>query len=152
MALASYPGSGNTWTRWMLQEGSRLWTGSTFCDSRLAHDGFPAECARGAGAYNRVVAVKSHYPAFRPATFHREHMPPPTAAIVIVRAPLDAILSFYTLKTSRVKLGGDFHKKKLPMSFYKGKKFKTLVQMGIRKWRRHMEKLNTNEPMGRFAG
>lgn len=44
VALSSYPGSGNTWTRYLLQQGSRLWTGSVFCDSKLRFDGFFAEC------------------------------------------------------------------------------------------------------------
>lgn len=79
-------------------------------------------------------------------------MPPPSAAIVIVRAPLDAILSFFTLKTARVKLGGDFHKEQLPKSIYKTGKFKKFAKMAARKWRRHMEKLNSDEPLGRFAG
>lgn len=44
VALASYPGSGNTWARWLLQQGTRLWTASVFCDHTIRSDGYEGEC------------------------------------------------------------------------------------------------------------
>ncbi|GBG26668.1 WD repeat-containing protein pop2 [Hondaea fermentalgiana] len=58
IALASYPGSGNTWTRHVIQQGSRLYTGSMYNDRKLYKGGFLAEMLRD----RTVVAVKTHYP------------------------------------------------------------------------------------------
>ena len=42
-ALASFPGSGNTWLRYMLQQATGILTGSVYKDYGLLKSGFPAE-------------------------------------------------------------------------------------------------------------
>lgn len=45
VALASYPGSGNTWIRHVIQQGTRVYTGSMYKDNSLLEQ-FPAETVR----------------------------------------------------------------------------------------------------------
>ena len=77
-ALASYPGSGNTWVRALLEGATGVLTGSVYVDPSLVNAGFLGE-----GATERVLAVKTHWPwdahnATRaPARAHRFTKPPP---------------------------------------------------------------------------
>ena len=57
-ALASFPGSGNTWTRHLIQQLTGLATGSVYRAPTLACGGFPGE-SRQDGS---VVVVKTHCP------------------------------------------------------------------------------------------
>ena len=55
-ALASYPGSGNTWVRYLIQHISGYITGSVYNDHSLKKIGFPGE-----GETNgKVIAIKTH--------------------------------------------------------------------------------------------
>ena len=55
-ALASYPGSGNTWVRYLIQHISGYITGSVYNDHSLKKMGFPGE-----GETNgKVIAIKTH--------------------------------------------------------------------------------------------
>merc|ERR1712038_829368 len=56
VALASFPGSGNTWLRYLLQQSTGILTGSVYKDSVLRRGGFPAESV----ANGSVIAVKTH--------------------------------------------------------------------------------------------
>lgn len=53
-ALASFPGSGNTWLRYMLQQATGILTGSVYKDYGLLKSGFPAESI----ANSSVLIVK----------------------------------------------------------------------------------------------
>ena len=79
--LASFPGSGNTWARLLLEYGSGYLSGSTYDDVDLVHL-MPAE-GRDDSA---VVVVKTH-------TAPRTFMPRvrPQKVIFLVRHPLNAI-------------------------------------------------------------
>ena len=55
-ALASFPGSGNTWVRYLLQQLTGTLTGSVYYDPHLVRNGFYGENHRGGD----VVAVKTH--------------------------------------------------------------------------------------------
>lgn len=104
VALASYPGSGNTWVRGLLQEVTGLCTGGVYCDVTLRQNGFPGEGIRS----GVVLAVKTHqtnprwsgirYSEDIPFTYyHRvEHIPIFSSAIVILRSPFDAMVAEYT--------------------------------------------------------
>ena len=88
--LASFPGSGNTWTRMLLEYGSGIYTGSVYDDVDLMRL-MPAEGV-DTGA---VIAVKAH---LNPA----KYMPQTTAAriLLLVRHPFDAIWSEYQRRVS----------------------------------------------------
>lgn len=55
-ALASFPGSGNTWLRYLLQQATGILTGSVYKDYGLLKSGFPAESISNAS----VLLVKTH--------------------------------------------------------------------------------------------
>lgn len=56
IALASFPGSGNTWLRYLLQQATGVLTGSVYKDFGLLKSGFPAESV----ANSSVLMVKTH--------------------------------------------------------------------------------------------
>ncbi|KAK9719381.1 hypothetical protein QE152_g22685 [Popillia japonica] len=80
VALASFPGSGNTWLRYLLQQATGIYTGSVYKDYGLLKNGFPAESVINGS----VLVVKTH-----------EYGPlarkPFSKAILLVRAPAPAI-------------------------------------------------------------
>ncbi|XP_012158267.1 WSCD family member GA21586 isoform X2 [Ceratitis capitata] len=81
-ALASFPGSGNTWLRYLLQQATGILTGSVYKDYGLLKTGFPAENVRN----NSVLLVKTH--EFGPKAWE-----PFTKVILLVRDPEKAILA-----------------------------------------------------------
>lgn len=56
--LASFPGSGNTWLRFLLERGSRIYTGSVYPDDKSLQKQFPGELEKS----SKVLCVKTHYP------------------------------------------------------------------------------------------
>lgn len=96
--LASYPGSGNTWTRVMLQAITGVYTGSMYDDARLKEEGLLGEGHRDP---HEVFTIKTHLPvvpgrdphATVPRLFGR--------AIVITRHPLKAMLSWTSLRLGK---------------------------------------------------
>ncbi|XP_046563244.1 WSCD family member AGAP003962-like [Haliotis rubra] len=84
IALVSYPGSGNTWTRHLIQQLTGIATGSVYIDEALRLNGFPGESLSNGS----VVAVKTHeyYEGKRY-----------TRAILLIRNPYEAFLSLFKL-------------------------------------------------------
>ena len=80
-ALASFPGSGNTWVRTLLEKATGVCTGSYACDMSLRFAGFTGEGIQS----SNVLVVKTHEAKPHWAEFN--------SAIVLVRNPLDAIVS-----------------------------------------------------------
>ena len=112
VALASFPGSGNTWLRFLIEQGSRVYTGSAYEDLAL-NQTYPGENIRNPS----VVAVKTHYPC--PNCWTYQKCPwcagtlPVTAemtgivkgadaAVFMMRSPFDALLAeFHRLRTGK---------------------------------------------------
>lgn len=59
IALVSFPGSGNTWVRTLLEQATGICTGAVYCDPWLRASGFTGENIRS-GA---VLVTKTHYPS-----------------------------------------------------------------------------------------
>lgn len=59
VALASPPGSGNTWVRHLIQLATGYLTGSSYVDEELRNTGFPGEGIANGSA----VVVKIHSPS-----------------------------------------------------------------------------------------
>ena len=79
--LQSYPGSGNTWVRHLIEELTGVFTGSVYCDQLLIASGMWGE-----GMDTQYVSVvKDHMPSYRLKR---------SAIIGIVRNPYHAIMSF----------------------------------------------------------
>lgn len=56
VALASFPGSGNTWVRGLLEKATGICTGSIYCDGTLLVSGMAGEFMQS----GTVIAVKTH--------------------------------------------------------------------------------------------
>ncbi|XP_045187965.2 uncharacterized protein LOC123545721 [Mercenaria mercenaria] len=80
--LVSFPGSGNTWTRHLIQQMTGLGTSSVYCDGGLRARGFPYECDRDRA---RTVVVKTH---------EARHFNLFKKIVLLVRNPYDALLSY----------------------------------------------------------
>lgn len=81
-ALASFPGSGNTWLRYLLQQATGILTGSVYKDYGLLKSGFPAESI----ANSSVLIVKTHEWGSHVWTKFGK-------AVLLVRDPAKAILA-----------------------------------------------------------
>ena len=101
IALASFPGSGNTWVRGLLQLATGVCTGGIYCDTKLRISGYPGESLRS----GKTLVVKTHQPDPRwtgvyypPNTtdsyFTKESdIPVYDSAILLVRNPFHAIVA-----------------------------------------------------------
>lgn len=85
--LASFPGSGNTWVRGLLQQATGLCTGSLYCDRDLRSRGFPGEGLTS----DSVLVVKTHKAA--PFTIDGDTPLVGSKAVLIIRNPFDALVS-----------------------------------------------------------
>ena len=85
VALVSFPGSGNTWVRGLLEQVTGYCTGSVYCDQGLARTGFVGEGVQS-GA---VLVVKTHHTS----PFHPAHPERPRygGAVLLVRNLFDAL-------------------------------------------------------------
>ncbi|XP_050314335.1 WSCD family member CG9164 isoform X2 [Anthonomus grandis grandis] len=76
VALVSFPGSGNTWLRYLLQQATGFYTGSVYKDYGLLKNGFPAESV----TTSAVLVVKTH-------EWGQKSRDMFSKAILLVRAP-----------------------------------------------------------------
>ena len=87
VALASYPGSGNSWVRQLLESATGIYTGAVYCDPSYINAGMMGE---GIDTEN-VIAIKAHHgPSFIKKLLNNDK------AIYIVRSPFEAILAEHT--------------------------------------------------------
>jgi len=102
--LATYPGSGNTWTRAVLQSTTQIHTGAAHYDETLRAVGFEGE-----GDVNPmdVLVVKTHHPYYADVAIRQPEGS--DRALVVVRHPLPAALAFL-----QFKITGDSHSAETP--------------------------------------
>ena len=89
-ALASFPGSGNTWLRYLLEQATGVLTGSIYCDRGLK--------LYFSGEYvptSNVLAIKTHsatssFLVKKASSVKRVHF---DRAIILVRNPQNALIS-----------------------------------------------------------
>ena len=101
IALASFPGSGNTWVRGLLQNITGVCTGGIYCDPTLRRNGYPGECIRS----GVVLVVKTHQssPWWTGVHYKKSdaskyfvktwHIPVYSSAIFLMRNPFDALVA-----------------------------------------------------------
>ena len=89
ITLSSFPGSGNTWVRGLLQKATGYCTGALFCDAYLRKHGFAGE---GVLSGSAVLVTKNHYPI---STVHNrfDYHITFTKAILLIRDPFKAIIA-----------------------------------------------------------
>ena len=84
VALISYPGSGNSWVRQLLESATGIYTGAVYCDPAYVKAGMIGEYVMT----NNVIAVKVHYDPYSVKKLLNNDK-----AIYVVRSPFGAILS-----------------------------------------------------------
>ena len=86
VALGSFPGSGNSWVRQLLESATGVYTGSMYCDKSYVEEGMIGEGV----TTNSVIVVKTHAsPNVAKQVINHDK------AIYIVRNPFESILSNY---------------------------------------------------------
>ena len=98
VAVASYPRSGSSLSRSLLERLTGVWTGSDFCRNDTIDKARPAEWSEGESVHDprRVWLVKTHsrfdsLPPGGPFAQFRF-----ASALLVVRHPLDVFLSFWS--------------------------------------------------------
>ena len=121
VALASYPGSGNTWLRYLLQQATGLMTGSVYCDHDLLNNGFPGE-----GVTNgSVIVVKTH-------ECDRNKF---KKAVLLIRDPYEAILAEFNRRNSATN-GHLGHVGRAKPAAFRSKEWLSFVHDGPMEWER----------------
>lgn len=95
IGLASFPGSGNTWTRTLLEQSTGIYTGSIYSDNSLVNAGFEGECL----VSRNVIAIKTHG-TYNPGLKERISVKF-DGVIYIVRNLYDALVSEHTRRTTK---------------------------------------------------
>ena len=106
IALVSYPGSGNSWARVLLEEATGIYTGSVYCDKHYLFSGMIGE---GISTEN-VVAVKLHSSVEEMSQYINSNN---CKVIYIIRNPLKAIVAEYTRVIAK-----NGHTRELPPEYY----------------------------------
>jgi hypothetical protein len=104
VALISFPGSGNTWIRGLLEKATGICTGSVYCDGLIWKSGSVGEGINSSS----VLVVKTHN--------SRQHWY--KAAIFILRNPYDALVSGYKWLVSWKRKGSNPHTMELDNSMF----------------------------------
>ncbi|CAC5423102.1 unnamed protein product [Mytilus coruscus] len=81
-ALASFPGSGNTWARHLIEQSTGIATGSIYCSHVIKND-FIGECSAG----TNVVVVKTHVGWEKTIRMRYKK------SVILIRNPYDAIIA-----------------------------------------------------------
>ncbi|ELU11434.1 hypothetical protein CAPTEDRAFT_193836 [Capitella teleta] len=95
-ALASYPGSGNTWTRHLIELSTGFYTGSIYKDKVLKVS-FPGEGEQSGS----VITVKTHWPWVTKKLDRVEY----ERVVLIIRTPLDAMKAEFKRTSKRSHVG-----------------------------------------------
>ena len=107
VGLASYPGSGNTWVRGLIQQVTGLCIGAIYCDVTLRQNGFPGESVRSGITF----MVKTHqvdprwegvyYPPDAPFAYFEtlDYVPVYSGGVFVMRNPFHAMVAEYKRET-----------------------------------------------------
>ncbi|XP_011405846.2 PREDICTED: WSCD family member CG9164-like [Amphimedon queenslandica] len=99
VALVSFPGSGNTWVRGLLELATSICTGSIYCDRELRAKDFTGE-----GLYSgSALVVKTHRYNIYFGSRVRRQKPLFSSAVFLVRDPFDALVSERNREVSKMK-------------------------------------------------
>ncbi|XP_077869868.1 sialate:O-sulfotransferase 2-like [Saccoglossus kowalevskii] len=129
VALSSFPGSGNTWTRHLLELASGVYTGAYSYDNDLYLGGFTGETEyykRG-----RTLVIKDH-------RFRDEYK----SAILLIRNPYDAVITLYHYHKMK-------HTGKIPLrEFRNNAEWEDFAMEHFKKWINMMyEWISSNKPL-----
>lgn len=133
-ALASYPGSGNTWIRYLVEGSSGLYTGSVFNDRsilRAGHYGEGRNYLDGSTilqkTHHRSIYVDK-YKAYG-LSWRKEQIESfGGRAVIVVRNPYKAILSYWNFYNTKS------HTSLIDKNSFKTLKFQDFVFTGASRW------------------
>jgi hypothetical protein len=114
VALISFPGSGNTWIRGLLEKATGICTGSVYCDGLIWKSGSVGEGINSSS----VLVVKTHNSQQH---WVKQNCCNPNlykAAILILRNPYDALVSGYKWLVSWKRKGSNPHTMELDNSMF----------------------------------
>ena len=133
-ALVSYPGSGNTWIRYLIEGATGVYTGSIFSDSSLIRAGHLGEGRE----YNdgSTILQKTHHRSLYLGRYNaydmkwrEEHVREfGGRAVVVVRNPYKAILSYWNYFNTQS------HTSIVSENSFESQKFQDFVLTGAERW------------------
>lgn len=126
--LLSFPCSGNTWTRYLLESASGIFTGSIYRDTGLVKGGFLGDGMLG----GKTLVVKTHrapvlgiqYPVHGKRL--QTNVTHPT--VLLIRNPAKAMISFFKFKK------GKSHVKQIPEQKFNRTEFHDFVKKNLVMW------------------
>ncbi|POI20609.1 hypothetical protein CIB84_015646, partial [Bambusicola thoracicus] len=89
VALASFPGAGNTWARHLIELATGFYTGSYYFDGSLYNKGFKGE--RDHWRSGRTICIKTHESG-------QKEIEAFDAAILLIRNPYKALMAEFNRK------------------------------------------------------
>ena len=133
-ALVSYPGSGNTWIRYLVEAATGVFTGSIFNDKsilRAGHHGETRDPRDGSTilqkSHHRALYVRQ-YSKFGPA-WRRQHVALfGGRGVLVIRNPYKAILSYWNFKRTKS------HTKTVAAETLQSPEFQEFVRVGAERW------------------
>ena len=133
-ALVSYPGSGNTWIRYLVEAATGVFTGSIFNDKsilRAGHHGETRDYREGSTilqkSHHRALYV-SHYSKYG-LTWRRHHVAQfGGRGVLVIRNPYKAILSYWNFKRTKS------HTKTVAAESLHSPEFQEFVRVGAERW------------------
>ncbi|GAA5889623.1 hypothetical protein JCM16303_004444, partial [Sporobolomyces ruberrimus] len=135
--FVSYPRSGNSYIRSLLERATGFQTSSIYCDRGLQRT-FAGECDKRLDFF-----VKTHYPALpkvikpEQQVLFRDYWRQFDQLVHVVRNPLDAIASWWHLSHApRTSEGYQNHEAKLDIGKFGPEQRKSILDLAER-WRRH---------------
>ncbi|XP_068767257.1 sialate:O-sulfotransferase 2 isoform X3 [Struthio camelus] len=94
VALASFPGAGNTWARHLIELATGFYTGSYYFDGSLYNKGFKGE--RDHWRSGRTICIKTHESG-------QKEIESFDAAILLIRNPYKALMAEFNRKVAGVR-------------------------------------------------
>ncbi|XP_021112976.1 WSC domain-containing protein 2 isoform X2 [Heterocephalus glaber] len=94
IALASFPGAGNTWARHLIELATGFYTGSYYFDGSLYNKGFKGE--RDHWRSGRTICIKTHESG-------QKEIEAFDAAILLIRNPYKALMAEFNRKVAGVR-------------------------------------------------
>ncbi|XP_047470071.1 WSC domain-containing protein 1-like [Penaeus chinensis] len=121
--LHSFPRSGNTWMRYLIEAASGVFTGSCYNDKTLIRSGFKGE--RDSIYWKTTIVTKAHF-----AKHVGKYKYRPT--VIIIRNPARVIISLWSY--ARIRNRKKRHTKTVSETTLDNEKFRAFVRYQLDKW------------------
>ncbi|XP_047739209.1 WSC domain-containing protein 2-like [Hyalella azteca] len=118
-ALASFPGSGNTWARYLVEGATGIHTGSVYLDEELSVKGYRGE--KEAWNSGTTILQKTHEYQDQTISLFKGRV------VLIIRNPYRAILSYHNFNA-----GG--HRGHGSVTDYRRREWIMFMRMQLRRW------------------